>query len=281
VILAQDLRSEQDYLTCSRAGQGTPLGKAQRRQVWQLAQQVEAELQVRGQSTFLQLANEAARYLRESGEASYQHVIIDEAQDLHPAQWRLLRGAVPPGPDDMFITGDVHQRIYDNRVSLAKVGINVRGRSRKLTLNYRTTQEILVLAMRAGPLSRRAGVRTRRLSSSSRRLSKEAGGALRGAPARGQSKQEERVAPRRDGRARYPGGLCGCSRGGPVVNRLVCRAGSKHRSTDVCVTVSPWATTGIGAACRQRPCSTPPRASTCRCSSATPPSPWPPTWPER
>jgi superfamily I DNA/RNA helicase len=147
VILAQDLRSEQDYLTCSRAGQGTPLGKAQRRQVWQLAQQVEAQLQGRGQSTFLQLANEAARYLRESSSSPYRHVIIDEAQDLHPAQWRLLRAAVPPGPDDMFIVGDVHQRIYDNRVSLAKVGVNVRGRSRKLTLNYRTTQEILALAV--------------------------------------------------------------------------------------------------------------------------------------
>ncbi len=147
VILAQDLRAEEDYLTCSRAGQGTPLGKAQRRQVWQLAQQVESELNARGQSTFLQLANEAARFLQASGRPPYRHVIVDEAQDLHPAQWRLLRAAVPAGPDDMFIVGDVHQRIYDNHVSLAKVGINVRGRSRRLTVNYRTTQEILALAV--------------------------------------------------------------------------------------------------------------------------------------
>jgi superfamily I DNA/RNA helicase len=150
VILAQDLRSEQDYLTCSRAGQGTPLGKAQRRQVWQLVQQIEGELAGMGRSTFVQLANEAARYLGDSpGMLPYRHVIIDEAQDLHPAQWRLLRAAVPPGPDDMFIVGDVHQRIYENHVSLAKVGINVRGRSRRLTVNYRTTQEILALAVPA------------------------------------------------------------------------------------------------------------------------------------
>lgn len=150
VILAQDLRSEQEYLTCSRAGQGTPLGKAQRRQVWQLAQRVEEELAASGRFTFLQLANEAARHLQETpGTLPYRHVIVDEAQDLHPAQWRLLRAAVPPGPDDMFIVGDVHQRIYDNRVSLARVGINVRGRSRKLTVNYRTTQEILALAVPA------------------------------------------------------------------------------------------------------------------------------------
>ena len=147
VILAQDLRAEQDYLTCSRAGQGTPLGKTQRRQVWRFVQQVESQLSALGRSTFLQLANEAARFLRDSGEPPYRHVIIDEAQDLHPAQWRLLRAAVRPGPDDMFIVGDAHQRIYDNHVSLAKVGVNVRGRSRRLTVNYRTTQEILALAV--------------------------------------------------------------------------------------------------------------------------------------
>jgi superfamily I DNA/RNA helicase len=49
----------------------------------------------------------------------------------------------------MFIVGDVHQRIYDNHVSLARVGINVRGRSKRLTVNYRTTQEILQLAVPA------------------------------------------------------------------------------------------------------------------------------------
>jgi superfamily I DNA/RNA helicase len=149
VILAQDLTTEQEYLTCSRSGQGTPLGKAQRRQVWQLTQRVEAELNALGRSTYLQLANEAARAVLESAAPPYRHVIIDEAQDLHPAQWRLLRAVVPPGPDDMFIVGDAHQRIYDNHVSLARMGINVRGRSRRLTINYRTTQEILALAVPA------------------------------------------------------------------------------------------------------------------------------------
>ena len=149
VILAQDLRSEVDYLTASRAGQGTPLGKAQRRQVWQAVQRVEAELRLAGRDTFLQLANEAARVLSSLVEKPYLHVIVDEAQDLHPAQWRLLRAAVAPGPDDLFIVGDPHQRIYDNHVSLGKVGINVKGRSKRLTINYRTTQEILSLAVPA------------------------------------------------------------------------------------------------------------------------------------
>ena len=76
---------------------------------------------------------------------------MDEAQDLHPSQWRLLRAAVAPGPDDLFIAADPHQRIYNNRVSLASLRISVRGRSRKLSLNYRTTQEILAWAV---PLAR-------------------------------------------------------------------------------------------------------------------------------
>jgi superfamily I DNA/RNA helicase len=72
---------------------------------------------------------------------------VDEAQDLHPSQWRLLRAAVAPGPDDLFIAADPHQRIYDNRVSLASLRISVRGRSRRLSLSYRTTQEILAWAV--------------------------------------------------------------------------------------------------------------------------------------
>jgi AAA domain/UvrD-like helicase C-terminal domain len=147
VIVAQDLRTEQAYLTCLRTGRGRPLSKAQRSRVWQAAGRVTAGLRAARQSTHLQLANEATHLLREAGRTLYRHVLVDEAQDLHPAQWRLLRAAVPPAPDDLFISADPHQRIYDNRVSLASLGIGVRGRSRRLTVNYRTTQEILAWAV--------------------------------------------------------------------------------------------------------------------------------------
>ena len=147
VILAQDLHTEQAYLACLRAGRGTPLGKTQRSQVWRAAERVVGEIQAAGQSTFIQLANEATHIVRQSLRAPYRHVIVDEAQDLHPAQWRLLRAAVKEGPDDLFVVGDPHQRIYASRVSLASLGISVRGRSRRLRVNYRTTQEILAWAV--------------------------------------------------------------------------------------------------------------------------------------
>jgi hypothetical protein len=147
VILAQDLRTEQAYLTCLRTGRGRPLTKVQRSQVWQAAQQVTAELAAAGQSTHLQLANEAAHLLGQTGAPGYRHILVDEAQDLHPSQWRLLRAAVAPGPDDLFIVADPHQRIYDNRVSLVSMRISVRGRTQRLSLNYRTTQEVLAWAL--------------------------------------------------------------------------------------------------------------------------------------
>ena len=147
VILAQDLRTEQAYLTCQRTGRGRPLSKAQRALVWRAAQQVTAELAAASQTTHLQLANEATRLLQQAGAPPYRHILVDEAQDLHPSQWRLLRAAVAPGPDDLFIAADPHQRVYDNRVSLASLQISVRGRSRRLSLNYRTTQEILAWAV--------------------------------------------------------------------------------------------------------------------------------------
>src|SRR5262249_57547387 len=100
-----------------------------------------------GEGAHLKIANGARHLLREYRRARYGHVIVDEGQDLHPAQWRLLRAAVAPGPDDLFIAADPYQRIYDNRVSLASLGISVRGRSRRLTVNYRTTSEILSWAV--------------------------------------------------------------------------------------------------------------------------------------
>ncbi|WP_433393650.1 UvrD-helicase domain-containing protein [Micromonospora sp. KLBMP9576] len=80
---------------------------------------------------------------RSSSVHGYDHVVVDEAQDLHPAQWRVLRAVVAPGPDDLFITGDPHQRIYDSKVSLSALGISVGGRGSRLRINYRSTEEIL------------------------------------------------------------------------------------------------------------------------------------------
>lgn len=143
VVLAQDLRTREAYLAAVRAGRGVRLGRSQREQVWHAVEAFTDGLRRDGRWTYLQVCAESARLLADRGEPPYRHVVVDEAQDLHPAQWRTLRAAAAPGPDDLFIAGDTHQRIYDNRVSLRRLGISVAGRSSRLRINYRTTAEIL------------------------------------------------------------------------------------------------------------------------------------------
>jgi hypothetical protein len=142
VILAQDITSLEAYESADRRGRGSRLAAGQRPLVWRTVERFLADLDEDQSRTWLQTCAEAARLLEGDG-PMYRHIVVDEAQDLHPAQWRLLRAAVPQRPDDLFIAGDPHQRIYDSKVSLKSLSIKVAGRSVKLRKNYRSTQEIL------------------------------------------------------------------------------------------------------------------------------------------
>lgn len=142
VVLAQRLDTLEEYRRAERRGRGSRLAAAQRERVWEAVAAFTRGLDADGVQTHLRGCDQAARLLEESG-PRFRHVLVDEAQDLHPAQWRLLRAAVAPAPDDLFIAGDPHQRIYDAKVSLKALGINVVGRSQRLRRNYRSTQQIL------------------------------------------------------------------------------------------------------------------------------------------
>jgi hypothetical protein len=148
IILARQLHTLPEYAQSPRPNRGTRLTRPARKTVWTAVEQLAGDLERRGQATFIQLAGLAAESLAARSTPPFAHAVIDEAQDLHPAQWRLLRAAVPPGPNDLFIVGDAHQRIYDYRVSLSALGIETRGRSRRLKINYRTSQQILAWALR-------------------------------------------------------------------------------------------------------------------------------------
>jgi hypothetical protein len=143
VILANDVSNLDGYQSAIRRGRGRRLGKAQKRLAWAAISRMIEGLKTDHKWTYLMVVDEAARLIAARAQPPFRHVVVDEIQDLHPAQWRLLRAAAPLGPDDLFLTGDPHQRIYGNHVSLRHVGINVTGRSTKLTVNYRTTAEIL------------------------------------------------------------------------------------------------------------------------------------------
>lgn len=85
--------------------------------------------------------------LMQQSEKPFRYIVVDEAQDLSPVQSRFLRAAVSVAANDIFLTGDTHQRIYSNRVMLRNTGIHVASRSSLLKVNYRTTAEILAWSL--------------------------------------------------------------------------------------------------------------------------------------
>lgn len=143
VVLAKGIESRDEYFRVARSGRGVRLDRRARAQIWKVIEAATQEMKARGSRTHRQIAAFGAGYMHQKQIKPYRHVIVDEAQDLHEAQWRLLRAAVDEGPDDMFIVGDAHQRIYGNRSSLSSLGIRIVGRSHRLRINYRTTRQIL------------------------------------------------------------------------------------------------------------------------------------------
>ncbi|MER5918454.1 UvrD-helicase domain-containing protein, partial [Streptomyces sp. NPDC001982] len=105
VVLAQDLKTLDDYRVAVRRGRGSALSPARREQLWPAVELFEQMLRDQRSTTHLKLCARAADLLS-SSDPTHDHVVVDEAQDLHPAQWRVLRGAVAPGSDDLFLTGD-------------------------------------------------------------------------------------------------------------------------------------------------------------------------------
>lgn len=144
VVLAQDVETEADYLRAKRTGRGTRLSRGQRRQIWAVFEEHRARLQEDGKITYADCIREARRFVESGlGGPRYAAVVADEVQDLSLSELRFLRALVPEGPNDLFLVGDTHQRIYGHKASLGAAGINVRGRrSNRLRLNYRTTQAI-------------------------------------------------------------------------------------------------------------------------------------------
>ena len=132
-----------EYLRVSRVGRGSRLNRAARAKAWRVFDEYRTQLAERGLKEVDDAYRDAAVLLQNDRDAlGYAAVIVDEAQDMGAQAYRLIRNIVPAGADDLFVVGDGHQRIYGrNKVVLGRCGIDVRGRSRKLRLNYRTTEE--------------------------------------------------------------------------------------------------------------------------------------------
>lgn len=149
VILPNRITTKEDYLKVRRPGRGVALDRAKRAAVWDVVAACRAQTRVAGTLDFQEATAIAAVHLeRVAGSGHlFDHVLVDEGQDLSPVHWQLLRALVGEHSDDLFVAEDSHQRIYGRRVVLGQYGIRIVGRSRRLTLNYRTTAQTLTYAL--------------------------------------------------------------------------------------------------------------------------------------
>ncbi|MGP5592170.1 3'-5' exonuclease [Corynebacterium flavescens] len=145
VILTHAIKDEKSYLRVRRAGRGTSLNRAERKTVWSIVELFQAKCAAAQKLTYAACAVVAGDIVEQrSAEGMFDHVLIDEAQDFHAGHWRFLRAIAKPGPNDIFISEDSHQRIYGQRLVLRNYGIETRGRATtKLRVNYRTTAQNL------------------------------------------------------------------------------------------------------------------------------------------
>lgn len=147
VVLPARIIAREDYLGARRPGRGVRLNRGERNAVWSAIAAYRLNARMAGSIDYEEAAAVAAHYLDRTGTRIAEHVLVDEGQDLTPAHWQLLRALVADGPDDIFVAEDGHQRIYGHRLVLSHFGIKTVGRSRRLTLNYRTTAENLAYAV--------------------------------------------------------------------------------------------------------------------------------------
>ena len=143
VVWAQGLADSESYLAAPRTGQRVRLTRAQRAAVWGVFDKYKQNLATRNRIEWLDVIHQARLHrARSSDVLPYRAVVVDETQDMHPEELRLIREIVAEGSNDLFLVGDAHQRIFGRPIVLSHCGIKTRGRSSKLRINYRTTEEI-------------------------------------------------------------------------------------------------------------------------------------------
>ena len=151
VVDAWQLENWEDYRDVARLGRKTRLVEAQRAQMWSIFSMVRDEL---GRQELLTESGMFRRLERHFGNAThtpFEYCVIDEAQDVGVAELRFLAALGGGRPDGLFFAGDLGQRIFRTPFSWRALGVDVRGRSHTLRINYRTSHQIRRLADRLLP----------------------------------------------------------------------------------------------------------------------------------
>jgi len=150
VVDAWQLKSWDDYRDVSRLGRKTRVGEKQRQLLWKIFAEVQSQLQAGN------LVTQSMIFDRVAGDfsrrpAPFDFVVIDEAQDIGIPELKFVSAMGASKPNSLFFTGDLGQRIFQPAFSWKSLGIDIRGRSHTLRINYRTSHQIRQSADRLLP----------------------------------------------------------------------------------------------------------------------------------
>ncbi|MFN0020330.1 MAG: UvrD-helicase domain-containing protein [Pirellulaceae bacterium] len=142
VVDAWQIASWEAYRDVARLGRKTRLPEPQRQLLWSIFEQVRATLKAKGLITEAAMFAGVAEVFAGGKATPFDFAVIDEAQDVGIPQMRFLAALGGGRPNALFFAGDLGQRIFQQPYSWKSLGVDIRGRSRTLRVNYRTSHQI-------------------------------------------------------------------------------------------------------------------------------------------
>ena len=146
VLDAWQLNRWEAYRDVSRLGRKTRLTEHQRKILWSIFEPVLSMLKEQGLVTYPGLFNHLAALYAAGQHGPFDFIVVDESQDVNIPQLKLLAALAGDRPNGLFFGGDLGQRIFQQPFSWKSLGVDVRGRSKTLRINYRTSHQIRMQA---------------------------------------------------------------------------------------------------------------------------------------
>jgi len=142
VVDAWQIDNLDAYRDVPRLGRKNRMGIKQRERVWPVFVRTRELLEAQGLNSWPGIFGKVTEHFAQQEHKPFSHIIVDEAQDLGVPELRMLAAIADQKPGTLFFAGDLGQRIFQEPFSWKALGIDIRGRSHTLTVNYRTSHQI-------------------------------------------------------------------------------------------------------------------------------------------
>ncbi len=142
VVDAWQVDTWEAYRDVQRLGRQTRLPENRRLALWSIFEQVQSALKALGLVTHAGIFNKLTAHYEAGQRSPFDFIVVDEAQDINVPQLKFMAALAGGRPNSLFFAGDLGQRIFQQPFSWKSLGVDVRGRSKTLRINYRTSHQI-------------------------------------------------------------------------------------------------------------------------------------------